>query len=631
MLEIHSIYSIVDSKMVGILSLKPGFRFVLSFGLLLVQAGFAQEIVPLVNHLGYEKDAPKRAVILGRPGDDVTEFKVIERSTGKTTLSGSVKNAGPVDHWKDWRFWTADFSPIHAEGSYFLECATSRGAVRSFPFLVQRDLLERNTLSSVIYYFKGQRCSGLLDKADRRLKFEGADNTVDVHGGWYDATGDYGKHLGGLSFSTYLNMQPLPVADWSLFQAYRELDRRGDPSFRQFKRRLLDEAMFGADYLVRMKSLDGSFYRTVDAPGPEKRPEDRRIGKDDMGFALTTKTPKNKLAIGNTNRLAERFPDQVGYRSGAGVAIAALAAASTFSSSGDFPNAAYLKAAEDAFAFLEKNNLAFANDGKENILDDCDALLASVELFKATRNVVYHSAADRRARQIIGRLVASGQFTNYWRADEADRPFFHAVDAGLPVISLLQYYEIADAGFRPDVLATVKKSLQFELFITSEVVNPFGYARELVQSTNGFRRTAFFYPHDTETAPWWQGENARLGSMAAAARLAARYFKDDPGFRDELKAYAWDQLNWILGLNPYDSCMLYGAGRNNVAYMFFESYEYNSAPGGICNGITGGRLNPNDIDFNVGFAVTGQDEDWRWSEQWLPHAAWYLYAISMEH
>jgi hypothetical protein len=600
-------------------------------GLLLVQAGFGQDIKVLVNHLGYEKDAPKRAVFLGHLGDEITEFKVMESATGTTAMSGSVVKVGPVDRWKDWRFWTADFSPIRTEGSYILECSTGRSVVRSFPFQIQRDLLEKNTLSSVIYYFKSQRCSGLLDKADWHLKFEDNTNTADVHGGWYDATGDYGKHIGGLSFSTYLNMQPLPVADWSLFQAYRELERRGDPSFRQFKRRLLDEAMFGADFLVRMKSPDGSFYRTVDAPGQEKRPEDRRIGKEGVGFAIKTTATKNKLAIGNTNKLAGRFPYQVGYRSGAGVAIAALAAASAFSECGEFSNAVYLKTAEDAFAFLEKNNLEFANDGQENILDDCDALLAGVELFKATRKAIYRSAADRRARHLTGRLTASGQYTNYWRANDGDRPFFHAVDAGMPVISLLQYYEIADNDARVEVLTTVKKSLQFELSVTSEVNNPFGYARQLVQSTNGFRRTAFFYPHDTETAPWWQGENARLGSMSAAARLAARYFKDDAGFCSRLEAYAWNQLNWILGLNPYDCCMLHGAGRNNVAYMFFESYEYNNAPGGICNGITGGRMNPKDIDFNVGFAVTGQDEDWRWSEQWLPHAAWYLYAISIEH
>jgi hypothetical protein len=160
------------------------------------------------------------------------------------------------------------------------------------------------------------------------------------------------------------------------------------------------------------------------------------------------------------------------------------------------------------------------------------------------------------------------------------------------------------------------------------VANPFGYARQFAQSTNGVRRTTFFFPHDTETAPWWQGDDARIGSLATAARMAAKYFVDEPAFHKQLETYAADQLNWILGLNPYDACLLHGAGRNNVAYMFFDSYEYNNAPGGICNGITGGRTNANDIDFNVGFAVTGKDEDWRWSEQWLPHASWFLLAVA---
>ena len=600
-------------------------------GLLLVQTGLGQTPKILVNHIGYETDAPKRAVILGHAGDSVTKFKVIDYSTGKKVLSGSSVKVGPVDHWKDWYFWTADFSQVKTEGNYVLECATSRGTIRSFPFAIQRDLLEKNTLSSVIYYFKGQRCSGLLDQADHDLKFEGSTNTADVHGGWYDATGDYGKHVGSLGFSTYFNTQPLPIAAWSLFKSYQELDRRGDPSFRQYKRRLLDEAMFGADYLVRMKNPDGSFYRTVDAPGPEKRPADRRLGKEGVGFAIKTVDTRNNFAIGNTNKMAGQFPYEVGYRSGAGVAIATLALAGTFPVSGEFSNAVYLQTAEDAFAFLEKNNPALNNDGQENIVDDYCALLAATELFQATRDAKYKAAADRRAESLMGRLITSGGHTNYWRADAVDRPFFHAVDAGMPVVSLLGYYEIADETTRPKILATVRKSLEFELAVTREVANPFGYARQLVQSTNGYRRTAFFYPHDTETGLWWQGENARLGSLAAAARLAAKYFKDDPAFGDQLQAYAWDQLNWILGLNPYDCCMMQGAGRNNIFYMYFTSYEYNNAPGGICNGITGGRTDPHDIDFNVGFAVTGQDEDWRWGEQWLPHAAWYLYAISMRN
>ena len=198
---------------------------------------------------------------------------------------------------------------------------------------------------------------------------------------------------------------------------------------------------------------------------------------------------------------------------------------------GDFKAADYLKAAEDAFAFLEKNNLLFTNDGKENILDDYCALVAATELFRTTKKPVYKEAADRRAASLEARLVSwksDTVYENYWRADGegGDRPFFHPVDAGLPVVSLLLYSEIADEAGRAKALDAVRKSLAFELAVTAEVANPFGYSRQLVQSKDGAstRRTSFFFPHDTETAPWWQGENARLGSMAAAARLAARSF-----------------------------------------------------------------------------------------------------------
>jgi hypothetical protein len=113
--------------------------------------------------------------------------------------------------------------------------------------------------------------------------------------------------------------------------------------------------------------------------------------------------------------------------------------------------------------------------------------------------------------------------------------------------------------------------------------------------------------------------------------MAVPMFADDPEFQGQLRAYAWNQLHWILGRNPYDSSMLMGSGHGNVSYMFFESYKYTSAPGAVINGITSALDNEDGIAFDQGYAVTGKDEDWRWSEEWLPHAAWYLYAISLPH
>ena len=57
-------------------------RFLFISGLFSAQTLLAQNIKILINHLGYEKDAPKRAVILGHAGDDVTAFKVLDAESG---------------------------------------------------------------------------------------------------------------------------------------------------------------------------------------------------------------------------------------------------------------------------------------------------------------------------------------------------------------------------------------------------------------------------------------------------------------------------------------------------------------------------------------------------------------------
>jgi hypothetical protein len=589
----------------------------------------AEEAKILTNHVGYEPAGPKLAVIEGHGGDVFSRFTVVNSSTGEKVLSGVPWHAGPVRKWKDWDFWTIDWSSVDREGSYIIECVSSKGMFRSHPVSVLKNVLERNTLSDVIYYFKGQRSSGPWDKADRAMKFEGKEGTVDVHGGWFDATGDYGKHLSHLSFSTYFNPQQISLTAWSLFQSLREIDLRNEPFFKQYRKRLLDEALFGADYLVRIKNPSGSFYITVSGRGPEKKPEDRLISPKAERHIILTAETKDKFRDYGKEKIKGDAAYEAAFREGAGLCIAALAMASTAGVSGDFSSPDYLKAAEDAFAFLERNNLRYTNDGRENIIDDTCALTAATELFRATKNPAYKSAADKRAANLMARLTSRGAWNDYWRADDGDRPFFHPVDAGLPVITLLEYCGIADPAAQAKVVLAVKRSLTFELGVTGEVTNPFGYGRQLVQSKTGVRRTSFFFPHDTETAPWWQGENARLGSLAAAARLAARHFAGDAAFQAGLQAFGRNQLNWILGLNPFDACMLHGKGRNNIAYMFFDSYEYTNAPGGICNGVTAGYVNEEDIDFGLHYAVTGKDDDWRWAEQWLPHAAWYLFAVCL--
>jgi GH18 family chitinase len=566
----------------------------------------------LTNHLGYETTGPKRAVIQGPPRLVVRTCALEDADSGKIRRRYAPEAVGAVARWRDWVYATVDFSDAREEGTFRVSCATSAGQVRSFPFLIQDHILERHTLSDVIYYFKGQRASGPLDAADRNVPLMGRrDARVDAHGGWYDATGDYGKHLSHLTYSTWFNPQQISLTAWGLLKSHELLQRRGAPEIRQYLRRLLDEGAWGADYLVRVHVPGASFYRSVDAPGREKRPQDRKIGKDEQGFP--------------GRPAQEDAPYQTSFRSGGGVAIAALARAAAMDAPGE-RRGDYLRTAEDAWAFLAKQNALFTNDGRENIVDDYCALLAATELYAATRKPEYKAAADERALRLLKRQAPAPKA--YWRADDGDRPFFHAADAGLPVVSLLAYAEIADETQKAQVKQAVRASLEWEMGVTGEVKNPFGYARQLVQTTKGVRDTRFFYPHDAETAPWWQGENARLGSLATAARLAIPQFADDAAFTRRLRVYAQDQLDWILGRNPFDASMLHGTGRNNPEYFFFGGYEYTNAPGGIINGITAGFTDPMGIDLNLPHTVTGGDNEWRWGEQWLPHATWYLLAVA---
>jgi len=588
----------------------------------------AQNVKVLTNHIGYESAKSKHAVILTESKLSIPTFQLVDVSNKKVVFNGKTEFSGPVAKWKNWLFWTADFSNFKTEGNYQVEVKVSGKTVSSYPFFIGKNVLESATLSNVIYYFKGQRSSGLLDKADQHLLLKGqTKDTIDAHGGWYDASGDYGKHLSHLTFSTYFNPQQISLTAWSLLKTYDQLIKRKGNDFRQYNRRVLDEAMYGADYLVRMQAKNGSFYRSVSAPGPGKMAKDRVIQAEEQSYRI--KENKDQ-AFNNTDKSKDWKSYQVSYRSGGGMSIAALAIASTHDSSGDFTNKEYLLAAEKAFRFLEQNNVQMTNDGKENIVDDYCALSAATELFRASKKKEYFVAAEKRAQNLLNRLISSGRYENYWRADDKDRPFFHPSDAGLPVISLINYYPFAPAETQTKIKEVIRKSLTFELAVTNEVNNPFGYSRQYTQDTLNTRKTTFFFPHGSDASPWWQGENARIASVAAAAKLAMPLFTTDKPFHDSLQTFASNQLNWILGLNPYNASMLHGSGHNNPAYGFFGTFEYTNAPGGIVNGITSGIINEDDIDFNLSYAKTGKDNDWRWAEQWLPHAAWYLLAVAVE-
>ncbi|MCK7462003.1 MAG: hypothetical protein MZU84_08080 [Sphingobacterium sp.] len=164
------------------------------------------------------------------------------------------------------------------------------------------------------------------------MTFEGRPGVVDVRGAWFDATGDYGKHLSHLSYSSYLQppaglahrLGPLPGPERA--RGARR-SRGAEPATKQYRKRLLDEALYGADSLVRLKDPNGSFYITVSGRGPEKKPEDRRITPKAERHIILTPETKDKFRDYGREKIAGDAAYEAGYREGAGLCIAALAMA----------------------------------------------------------------------------------------------------------------------------------------------------------------------------------------------------------------------------------------------------------------------------------------------------------------
>ncbi|MFL0950665.1 glycoside hydrolase family 9 protein [Vibrio parahaemolyticus] len=557
----------------------------------------------LTNHIGYERLGPKKAIIqTEQPHLSSYTAQLICATSEQTVATFAVEEQGKVANWHQGYFYLIDFSSFTDSGDYFLQVEDSRSSY----FTVGEHILLNQTLSDVIHYFKSQRCGGVFDQQDRQVPVLNANQTVDVHGGWYDASGDVSKYLSHLSYANYLNPQQTPMVVWNILKGLSLLE--GSEDIAAFTRtRLIEEALFGADFLVRMQNEKGFFYMTV--------------------FDKWSKDTAQREICAYETQLGHKFDDyQAGFRQGGGVAIAALAAASRLGVHGEYDQQKYRNAAENGYWHLKEHNTQYLNDGEENIIDEYCALLASVELFKATKETRYLEESRLWAQRLVARQMSDEQIQHFWSANQdGSRPYFHAAEAGLPVIALCEYLAIEDDSVPTEsVKRIVNRACEFEIKISNKVTNPFGYPRQYVKGVNESKRDAFFVAHNNESGYWWQGENARLGSLATMAYLAQPHIASQE-IQQQLFVFAQDALNWIVGLNPYDMCMLDGHGRNNPDYL--PQYGFFNAKGGVCNGITGGFEDEEDIAFNPPAQKDDMLQNWRWGEQWIPHGAWYLLAI----
>jgi type 1 glutamine amidotransferase len=570
-----------------------------------IDKSLQQKITIFVNLLGYDLSAPKVAVVkCDEKFSSPTSFDVIDALSFEKVYTGNLRRGEMVSEWNSGIYYSqADFTSLNNPGYYKLVIKADGKEYSSCDFKIDDKMLGKTAIPAIVDFFFHQRANSPQElEADKSIQLYGSNKTVDLHGGWCDASGDISKYFSHLAYTNFMCPQQIPMVTWSMVNTTESVP--GLLKDINTMDSLKNEALYEADYIMRSLSPEGYFYMTM--------------------FTYFDKDPKARRIIGLLADSKTTSDYQCAFRKGGGMAIASLARISQWGMNGDFTSKQYLDAAERAFDHLLKYSTKYDDDRKNNIIDDYCALMAASELWIATGKEMYRDEACKRAENLSNRMTSQG----YFLANDADRPFWHAADAGLPIIALARYLDKeSDVSYRNFALQTIKKALDYNLKITSEVINPFGYPRQSFLY-NGKVQDGFFIPHDNESGWWWQGEDARLGSLAAAAIVGGRLvYPGDAAFgvTPELAEYATHLVSWVLGCNPYNICMMYGYGQNNVPYMS-SMYGHGSGRGDISNGITGKAENGDGTGIDSKMEDNGNE--WRWSEQWIPHTGWFLQAVT---
>ncbi len=535
---------------------------------------------PLVNQVGYELNGPKNAILCTNffPTDGTTlKVQVIDES-GKVAVEKEVPCAGRVysgkpDDW-GWFFWRADFSELKQPGKYRVVGLNQGARGESFPFVVERGAVLNQTAKSAVDFFFIQRCGFDVPGWHKACHLDDAklpDGThVDVTGGWHSA-GDYNKPMWqfGDSGACYA-LATAYAANPGLFGRHdRAKSGTADA---------LDEAIWGARFLAKMQNpSDGSMRGDV-MQGPArtwmgwKAPEihtDNKIGTEDDPV-IAPGTPNVPLTVAAWARLGRILSER-------GVAHD------------------YTERAERLWSVL-----AAADSATSNPL----LLFGALELHRTTKQDKYQKFSQACAAAILKQQKPSGAFPGD-TGDHGD------VAASAVALFALQY---GDDPLRPAVIDSLNRYLDFCIARTD---NPFGLTRQGTEEPEA----TFFHPSVGMGVNFWI-----LGRAWSA--LLVQQLTHDP----QALAYATDQIDWVLGRNPFNLCMFEGHGglnppRYHHRYNMIVGQERGAVPGAIPNGM----VRDMGIADRPGFDMTrggGRSPSFRTSEPWLVHNMFFLLAAS---
>jgi hypothetical protein len=529
----------------------------------------------LVNQVGY---VPQAAKILVTKGTITTNFEVINLETQKVVFTGAIKpNPGDFGEYS-----TGDFTALMQEGRYYVKADT----LRSYPFTISKGVYQ-TPLNLIISYFSLQRCgsstTGYLSPChlDDGIRMDNGKHQ-DVTGGWHDAS-DLRKWVEATLYTVF-----------GLGKTY-ELHDEKNPQ----RERIIEELLWGNDYFLKMQEPQG--YLMANIGGNENRWSDSEIGTKDDRIIRTN--PVNMLSQFNF------------------ITSEAILARIIKTKDGKYSKKC-LDAAAKCFDWCIKSN----KETSPAVLGA--SIQAGIEMYKTTKQNIYRDfavlkAAELKKLQAINQEGGVGGF--FYTSTSSQEPYKHIWWGCFEFISLCDLIEIfpdhKDVPIWKEMITDYANGyLSFMSHKNSFGIIPYGLFTK--QDPGGDRKVGnYWYRYFMQPElSWWVGINSNIASSGIGLMKAGRILNDP-----KLEAIAQKQLDWILGVNPFNSSTMITVGYNNPV-RFINGGEFRPPvpllPGAVMNGLGGDHNDqPNLITKN----------NWQQSEYWTPMVAftsWLMAEIS---
>jgi hypothetical protein len=589
----------------GIIKL-PGFSFcvIIFFALIIHINSHAQRLSRdlnvdiLVNHAGYLPNASKTCVV---PGVLERKFEVRDVASNEIVFSGTLK-PGPSDLGA---YLAGDFSGVTREGRYYVKADT----LRSYPFSISGECY-RVPMDLIVQYFSKQRCgpstTGYLTPChiDDGVRMDNGKHQ-DATGGWHDAS-DLRKWISATIYGM--------IGLGKKLQLHPNLNRGAT----------IDELRWGNRYFLAMQEPQGYVMNYIG--GDVKKHSDSNRWTDneegpeggELAFVKpnTGKSTADMLLMGTKDDRVIRTDALEGSGQYNFILAEALMAG-------------IMKNEDPAYSAkcLDAAVRCFNWSLKEVKMDDSGtigaAMLAALELFKVTGQDTYKTFVKEQA-VVLKKLQApksgGGISGFYFHSAPAKEPYKNIWNGCEELIALCDMVKMFPADRDVSLWKEIISNYSRDYLMTFTRRNSFGIVPFGLFTGNdpgGSRKIGdYWYRYFMQPeSEWWVGVNANLASSGIGFLKAAEALDDL-----ELRSYAQKQLDWIIGVNPFNSSTMAGVGYNHPRHFAGSTFIPNTPiiPGAVVNGLGG------DHDD---MTVIGNG-NWQISEYWTPMVAYTLWLMA---